>query len=88
MFDMRLLSYSQVAERLGVDRRTVARMIGLGQLPGVWVGRRKLVPEPAVDRFVEAALAANIGTQTALRIMALLAAEADRAPNATGERGD
>lgn len=35
MVDMRLLSYSQVTERLGVDRRTVSRMIGLGQLPGV-----------------------------------------------------
>jgi excisionase family DNA binding protein len=87
MLDVRLLSYSQVAERLGVDRRTVARMIGLGQLPSVWVGRRKLVPEPAVERFIKAALAANIGTQTALRIMALLAAEADRAPHATGEDG-
>jgi excisionase family DNA binding protein len=85
MTDVRLLSYAQVAERLGVDRRTISRMIGLGQLPGVWVGRRKRVPEPAVNRFVEAALAANIGTQTALRVLALLAAEADRV---THERGD
>lgn len=53
------------------------------------MGRRKLVPEPAVERFIEAAaLASDIGTRTALRIMALLATEADRAPHTTGERGD
>jgi excisionase family DNA binding protein len=82
-----LLSAPQVAERLGVDVKTVRKMIGLGQLPSRWVGSRSKVPLSAVEDFERVALAANVGTQTALRIMALLAADADRAPHVTGENG-
>jgi len=87
MTDVRLLSHSQVAERLGVDRRTVSRMIGLGQLPAVWVGDRSKVPEPAVERFVAVALAANVSTQAILRVLALLNSERAFAPHVTGEDG-
>jgi excisionase family DNA binding protein len=85
MPDMRFLTKAQVAERLGEDRRTIGKMIALGQLPGVWVGDRMKVPESAVEEFERIALAANIGTQTALRLLALLAAERDGAPHVTGE---
>jgi excisionase family DNA binding protein len=87
MNDVRLLSHSQVAERLGIDRRTVSKMIGLGQLPAVWVGARMKVPERAVEDFERVALAANVGTQTALRLFALLAADQATAPHVTGEDG-
>jgi excisionase family DNA binding protein len=87
MADVRLLSYSQVAERLGVDRRTVRKMVGLRQLPGTWVGDRYLVPEPAVDEFVRDARAARIGTAAALRALVALTAALDEAPHVTGEDG-
>jgi excisionase family DNA binding protein len=87
MTDVRLLSYSQVAERLGVSRQTVRKMVGLRQLPGVWVGSRYLVPEPAVTQFIQDARAARIGAAAALRFLAELAAARDEAPHVTGEDG-
>jgi excisionase family DNA binding protein len=87
MTDVRLLSHSQVAERLGVDRRTVSKMVGLRQLPSVWVGDRSRVPEPAVEDFVRVARAARIGTDVALRFVTMLAAGMDEAPHVTGEDG-
>ena len=72
---------------MGVNVKTVRRMIRLGQLPSVWVGSRKKVPAHAVETFEQIALAANVGTQTALRLLALLAAAQGEAPHVTGEDG-
>jgi excisionase family DNA binding protein len=79
MTEVRLLSRPQVAERLGVDGRTVRKMIGLGQLPHVRVGDRPMVPEVAS--------AASIGTQTALRIFTQIVAALQEAPHVTEEDG-
>ena len=87
MTEMRLLSHSQVAERLGVDRRTVRKMIGLGQLSHVRVGDRTKVPEAVVEDFIRVAHAANVGTQTALRLFATFMAALQEAPHVTGEDG-
>jgi excisionase family DNA binding protein len=87
MTEVRLLSRPQVAERLGVDVRTVRKMIGLGQLPHVRVGDRPMVPEVAVERFIEVASAASIGTQTALRIFTQTVAALQEAPHVTEEDG-
>jgi hypothetical protein len=56
-------------------------MIGLGQLPHVRVGDRPMVPEVAVERFIEVASAASIGTQTALRIFTQIVAALQEAPH-------
>lgn len=46
-----LLAYSQVARRLRVSERTVRRMVVDGRLPVTAIGRRRLVPAAAVERF-------------------------------------
>ncbi|MGA8724827.1 MAG: helix-turn-helix domain-containing protein [Acidimicrobiales bacterium] len=48
----RLVGARQVAARLGIGE-TKARELMAGELPTVRIGRRKLVPEAELDRFVE-----------------------------------
>lgn len=49
-----VLSLDEVADRLGLHRTTVAGAIRRGELPGLRVGRRWLVPVDAFDRLLEA----------------------------------
>lgn len=47
-----MLSVGELAERWGVDVKTIREAIELGQLPAVAVGRRrKLVPIAAIERM-------------------------------------
>jgi hypothetical protein len=46
-----------------------------------------MVPEVAVERFIEVAAAASIGTQTALRIFTQIVAALQEAPHVTEEDG-
>jgi len=48
-----LLTLEEAARRLGIGRTLLRRMIAAGELPDVRLGRRHLVPSPAVDRFIE-----------------------------------
>jgi excisionase family DNA binding protein len=69
-----LLSAPQVAERLGVNVKTVRKMIGLGQLPSRWVGSRHKVPAQAVEQFVAVKQGTAVGTVTALVLLDALTA--------------
>jgi excisionase family DNA binding protein len=49
----RLLSKSEAARRLGVDRNTTLKiLIATKQLPVIRGGKRLLIPESAVERLV------------------------------------
>jgi hypothetical protein len=67
-----LLSQPQVAERLGIDVRTVRRMIGLDQLPWRWVGSRKKVPADAVELYVAVRDGTEVGSMTAFALLEVL----------------
>jgi excisionase family DNA binding protein len=47
-----VLSVAQVSARLGLHRTTVAAALRRGDLPGVRIGRRWLVPVAALDRLL------------------------------------
>ena len=50
--DVAALTLAQVAAVLGVDRRTVARAVEVGDIPAVKFGRRVLIPrEPFLEMF-------------------------------------
>jgi excisionase family DNA binding protein len=87
MTEAHLLSVPEAAQRLGIDVRLARKMLGWGQLPSVKVGSRRMVPEGAVAQFIRDAQAARIGSETALRVFALIAAALDEAPHVTGEDG-
>jgi excisionase family DNA binding protein len=55
--DGSLLTRAQVAERLGVSPRTVARLVACGQLPCVRIGRLARFRPVDVAALVERALA-------------------------------
>jgi excisionase family DNA binding protein len=46
------LTIGQVAAALSVHPRTVGRMLDRGDLPAVTVGRRRRIPQPALDRYL------------------------------------
>lgn len=50
--DPRMLTIDQAANRLGIGRTLLRRMLAAGELPSVHLGRRHFVPSPAIDRFV------------------------------------
>jgi excisionase family DNA binding protein len=50
----KLVSIAQVAEKLGLCRRTVERLAARGDLAMVRIGRRRLVEEQEIARFIEA----------------------------------
>jgi excisionase family DNA binding protein len=43
---------SEVAERLGVDQKTVRRAIADNVILGVWIRKRLLVPRPWFERWL------------------------------------
>lgn len=55
----RLLPIEGVMAQLGVGRSTVFELIGSDQLRSVKIGRRRLVPQTAVDELVANLLAAS-----------------------------
>lgn len=52
---IKLLSVTDVAERLGVDRDTVDLAMALGQLPYIQFGRRRVVVERDLERYLAGA---------------------------------
>ncbi len=55
----RLLPVEVVMAQLGVGRSTVFELIANRQLRSVKIGRRRLVPQMAVDEFVASLLAGD-----------------------------
>jgi excisionase family DNA binding protein len=53
----RLLPVEAVMAQLGVGRSTVFGLLGSGELTSITIGRRRLVPQSAVDEFIAARLA-------------------------------
>lgn len=50
-----LLTIDEVADRLRVGKRTVERFVATGEIPSVKVGRRRLVPQTELERYVRQA---------------------------------
>lgn len=52
----RLFSIVAVSRTLGVSRNTVFTLLRTGKLGFVRIGRRRLIPETAIDKFIAANL--------------------------------
>ncbi len=50
----RTVTISEAAEALGVAPKTLYRAVNRGEVPGIRVGRRLLVPRDFVDRILAA----------------------------------
>jgi excisionase family DNA binding protein len=50
--DLRAVSMDLVAERLGVSRRSLERLIAAGRLRTIYVGARHLVPIAELERLI------------------------------------
>jgi len=50
--DISCFSVAEVAERLGVSERQVARMIAAGDLPSLKIGRRRLIQRAAIASWM------------------------------------
>jgi excisionase family DNA binding protein len=59
-----LLSVTQAAQRLGISRATLYRLLAKGdfELRTINIGRRRLVPSSEIDRFIDTAL--NVSRDT------------------------
>ena len=51
------MSVAEAARALGVSDDTVYELLQRGQLPGLRIGRRRLIPRRAIDLIVEQLLA-------------------------------
>lgn len=49
----RLLSVTQVAERLGLSKHTVYILCGRGEIPSTRIANRIRVPQAALEQFVQ-----------------------------------
>jgi excisionase family DNA binding protein len=49
----RLVSFAMAAEQLSISRRTLERLVSLRALRALRVGRRRLVEEAEITRFIE-----------------------------------
>jgi excisionase family DNA binding protein len=47
------MSIQQVAEHVGVSRRTIVRVLGTGDLEHYRIGARAVIPETAVVKWLE-----------------------------------
>jgi excisionase family DNA binding protein len=54
MADSAVHSLQEVAEKLGVSPRTLARLIASGELPSLTIGRRRLIRSAALEAWLEA----------------------------------
>jgi len=52
-----LLSVDEVQDLLGVGRNLIFALLSTGELESIKIGRRRLVPVGAVDRYIAARLA-------------------------------
>ena len=50
-----LLTLEELAERLRIGKRTAERLVAEGDIGSVKVGRRRLVPETEVERYLRLA---------------------------------
>ena len=50
--DIHCFSIADVAQRLGMSKRQIARMIATGELPSVKAGRRRLIQRIAVAAWL------------------------------------
>lgn len=50
--DINCYSVREVAERLGMSERQVARMIAAGDLPSMKIGRRRLIQRAAITAWM------------------------------------
>jgi excisionase family DNA binding protein len=50
----RLVSIEEAARQLGVHPLTIRRLFNRGELPTVRVGRRRLIPQEAIDAYIRA----------------------------------
>jgi excisionase family DNA binding protein len=55
-------SVEQAAERLQVSRKVVRDMIDFGQLPGVRLGRSVVVPQAALESWLDTAISASVAS--------------------------
>ncbi|WP_223163552.1 helix-turn-helix domain-containing protein [Nocardioides humilatus] len=55
--ERRLFTVDQAAGCLCLHRTTVHRLIAAGELQSIRVGRRRLIPEVAINRFIDDRLA-------------------------------
>lgn len=46
-----LLSLREVSGLVGLSLRTITKLIGLGEIKSIRVGRRRLVPRDELERF-------------------------------------
>jgi excisionase family DNA binding protein len=49
-----LLSLDEAAARLGVGRSTTKTLLGKGKLKSLRIGKRRLVPQAAIDELIAA----------------------------------
>ena len=54
-----LIRVEDAAQRLGVGRTIVYRLISSGELPSVRIGRRRLIPVESIASYVAHLLATN-----------------------------
>ncbi|MDQ7041120.1 MAG: helix-turn-helix domain-containing protein [Rhodothermus sp.] len=57
---VRLLPLKEVQQRLNVCRTTLWKLRKSGQLPSVQIGRRVLIDERDLDRFIQQTKAAQL----------------------------
>ncbi len=55
----RLYSIVASSKALGVSRNTIFALLSSGKLGYVRIGRRRLIPADAIDRFIDANLVAK-----------------------------
>ena len=52
---MTLWTVTETAERLRIGKRTAERLIATGEIPSVKIGKRRLVSQDALDRYLRVA---------------------------------
>jgi excisionase family DNA binding protein len=52
---------AQTGEKLQCSRRTVYKLIGLGELESILVGRLRRIPDDSIEEFIRRRKAAEVG---------------------------
>lgn len=60
MNDTLLLTVDEALARLRISRGSLYKLIGSGELPTILIGRRRLVPVPALEEFIAQRLTKKI----------------------------
>ncbi len=56
-FESALIGINHLAERLGLSRRTIQRILAKGDLPSLQIGRRRLVRLSELSRWLDGRVA-------------------------------